>query len=101
MAQKRHTSFRKKQKEKKSSSDALIRLNKFIANAGICSRREADTFIQAGVVKVNNQVVTEMGYKVSPTDEVRFNNRRLKSQTAKYVLLFLNVQKINAFHNFL
>ena len=87
MAQKRHTSFRKKQKEKKSSSDALIRLNKFIANAGICSRREADTFIQAGVVKVNNQVVTEMGYKVSPTDEVRFNNRRLKSQTAKYVLL--------------
>lgn len=87
MAQRGKTSFRKKQKAKKSSSDGLTRLNKYIANAGICSRREADTFIEAGVVKVNGKVITEMGYKLSPTDEVRFNDSRLKSQTARYLLL--------------
>ena len=87
MAQRGKTSFRKKQKAKKSSSDGLTRLNKYIANAGICSRREADTFIKAGVVKVNGKVITEMGYKLSPADEVRFNDSRLKSQTARYLLL--------------
>lgn len=81
------TSFRKKQKAKKSSQEGLVRLNKFIANAGICSRREADTFIEAGVVKVNGKVITKMGHKVTPTDEVRFNDSRLKSQTARYILL--------------
>ena len=65
MAQRGKTSFPKKQKAIKSSSDGLIRLNKYIANAGICSRREADTFIEAGVVKVNGKVITEMGYKVN------------------------------------
>ena len=64
-----------------------MRLNKYIAHAGICSRREADTFIEAGVVKVNGKVITEMGYKVSTTDEVRFNNSRIKSQTPRYLLL--------------
>ena len=87
MGQRGTSSFRKKQKAKKSSTDGLIRLNKYIANAGICSRRQADTFIQAGVVKVNGKVITEMGFKVSLTDEVYFNDSRLKSQKEKYLLL--------------
>ena len=62
-------------------------MNKFIANAGICSRREADKFIEAGVVTVNDVGITKMGYRVSPTDEVKFNGQRLKSDTPRYVLL--------------
>jgi 16S rRNA U516 pseudouridylate synthase RsuA-like enzyme len=65
----------------------LMRLNRFIANAGICSRREADTFITAGVVKVNGQVVTELGSKVSPVDEVRFDDRIIRPERKVYVLL--------------
>ena len=87
MGQRGKSTFRKRQNAKKSSSDGLMRLNKYIAHAGICSRREADTFIEAGVVKVNGRVITEMGYKVSTTDEVRFNNSRIKSQTPRYLLL--------------
>jgi len=87
MGQRGKSTFRKRQNAKKSLSDGLMRLNKYIAHAGICSRREADTFIEAGVVKVNGKVITEMGYKVSTTDEVRFNNSRLKSQTPRYLLL--------------
>ncbi len=60
------SSFRTRQNEKKSASDGKIRLNKFIANGGICSRREADKFIEAGVVTVNGVGITEMGYRVSP-----------------------------------
>lgn len=65
----------------------LIRLNRFIANAGICSRREADTYIAAGIVKVNGQTVTELGTKISPEDEVRFDNRIIKTERKVYVLL--------------
>lgn len=73
---------------KKSGADAdLIRLNRFISNAGICSRREADTFIAAGNVSVNGKVITEMGYKVKPGDEVRFDGRLLKSEKKEYILL--------------
>ena len=65
-----------------------IRLNKFIANSGVCSRREADTFIQAGVVTVNGQVVTELGTKVNAsTDDVRFNGERLKGEEKVYVVM--------------
>ncbi len=64
-----------------------IRLNKFISNAGICSRREADKFISAGVVTVNGVGITEMGYKVQPNDLVKFNNRVIKSETLRYILL--------------
>jgi len=65
-----------------------IRLNKFIANSGVCSRREADTFIQAGVVTVNGQVVTELGTKVNVnTDDVRFNGERLKGEEKVYVVM--------------
>lgn len=65
----------------------LIRLNKYIANAGICSRREADTYIAAGNVTVNGKTVTEMGYKVKKTDDVRFDGRRLNPEKKEYVLL--------------
>ena len=65
-----------------------IRLNKFIANSGVCSRREADTFIQAGVVTVNGEVVTELGTKVNVlTDEVRFNGERLKGEEKVYIVM--------------
>ena len=64
-----------------------IRLNKFISNAGICSRREADVLIQTGVVEVNGKVVTELGHKVKPTDEVRFDGQLIKSEKKQYVLL--------------
>jgi 23S rRNA pseudouridine2605 synthase len=84
---KNKSSFRAKQNAKKKIDDGKVRLNKFIANAGICSRREADKFIEAGVVTVNGVGVTEMGYRVSPTDEVKFNGQRLKSETPRYILL--------------
>ncbi len=71
----------------KASNPNEIRLNKYIANAGICSRREADTFIAAGNVTVNGKVVTEMGYKVQKNDDVRFDGRRLNPEQKEYVLL--------------
>lgn len=65
-----------------------IRLNKFIANSGVCSRREADTMIQAGVVTVNGEVVTELGTKVNiHTDDVRFNGERLRGEEKVYVVM--------------
>ena len=65
-----------------------IRLNKFIANSGVCSRREADTFIQAGVVTVNGEVVTELGTKVNVVnDDVRFNGQRLKGEEKVYIVM--------------
>ncbi len=64
-----------------------IRLNKFLANAGVCSRREADEFIQAGVVLVNGQVVTELGTKVMRTDEVKFHDQPVSLEKKVYVLL--------------
>ena len=64
-----------------------MRLNQFIAHAGICSRREADQFIAAGVVSVNDEVVVEMGYRLKPTDSVKFNNAVIKSEKKKYLLL--------------
>lgn len=64
-----------------------IRLNKFLANAGICSRREADEFITAGVVSVNGQVVTELGTKIKRSDEVRFHDQPVSIERKVYVLL--------------
>ncbi|MEM9681344.1 MAG: pseudouridine synthase [Bacteroidota bacterium] len=64
-----------------------IRLNKFIANSGVCSRREADMHISIGSVTVNGKVVTEMGYKVKPSDEVRFDGARITPEKKAYVLL--------------
>tara|TARA_B100001758_G_scaffold105218_1_gene90129 strand:- start:48414 stop:49283 length:870 start_codon:yes stop_codon:yes gene_type:complete len=81
------STFRNKQNKKTQDNDGKIRLNKFIANTGICSRREADKFIAAGVVSVNGIGVTEMGLKVSSVDIVKFNGQKLKSHTPRYVLL--------------
>ncbi len=65
----------------------LIRLNKFIANSGVCSRREADNLISMGLVAVNGITITEMGYKVKPTDDVRYEGKRLKAEKPVYILL--------------
>ena len=66
----------------------LIRLNRYIANSGVCSRRKADELIEAGVVTVNGEVITELGVKVDPSkDEVRYNGERLKREKMVYVLL--------------
>jgi len=72
--------------KKKSLSDEM-RLNRFIANAGVCSRREADTFITAGMVTVNGKPVVELGTKVKPEDEVRFDGRKLNPEKKIYLLL--------------
>ncbi len=83
---KRKQTTSKEKQVKKSTSDA-IRLNKYIANAGICSRREADTYIKAGSATVNGKVVTEMGYQVQPGDEVRFDGSLISPETKRYVIL--------------
>lgn len=68
--------------------DAPIRLNRYIANAGVCSRRKADELIEAGVISINGEVVTSLGTKVDPIrDEVRYNGERLKREKLVYVLL--------------
>ncbi|MHA8050647.1 pseudouridine synthase [Aquirufa sp. ROCK-SH2] len=72
---------------KEERQNDSIRLNRFIANAGICSRRDADKLIEAGEIKVNNKVVTEMGYQVGPTDIVKYGNRKLNREKPVYVLL--------------
>lgn len=74
-------------KELNVDLDAPIRLNKFLANAGVCSRREADEFITAGVVSVNGTVVTELGTKVKRTDEVKFHEQPVSIERKVYVLL--------------
>lgn len=73
--------------EENFDPDAPIRLNKFLANAGVCSRRDADKYIQAGVVTVNGEIVTELGTKVKRSDEVRFHNEPVSPEKKVYVLL--------------
>jgi len=65
----------------------LIRLNKYIADAGICSRREADHLIEAGGIKVNGKVVTRLGTKISPSDKVQYGDQSLKGEKHRYLLL--------------
>ena len=74
-------------KEEHVDPNEPIRLNKFLANAGVCSRREADEFIQAGVVSVNGQVVTELGTKITRVDEVKFHDQLVTLEKKVYVLL--------------
>ncbi len=74
-------------KLKKTAESDEIRLNKYIANSGICSRREADTYISAGSATVNGKIITEMGYKVKPADEVRFDDVLISPEAKRYVLL--------------
>ncbi len=84
--------FRKKEFKKsndiiKISDDGGMRLNKYISNSGICSRREADVFIASGNVNVNGKIITQLGYKVSDTDEVRFDGSLIRPEEKRYVLL--------------
>ena len=74
-------------KEENFDPTEPLRLNKFLANAGVCSRREADEFIQAGVVTVNGEVVTELGTKILRTDEVKFHDAPVSLEKKVYVLL--------------
>lgn len=67
--------------------DGLVRLNKFISNSGVCSRREADELIKMGVITVNGVTVTEMGHKVKPTDDVRHDGKKLTAEKPVYILL--------------
>ena len=79
---------RKKFASADPKNDGLIRLNRYISNSGVCSRRKADELIELGVVSVNGQVVTELGTKVDPAkDEIRYNGERLKREKMVYVLL--------------
>lgn len=82
-------SFSRPEKKKNIPKTAPegIRLNRYIANAGVCSRREADTYIGAGVVTINGKQVTELGTKVMPGDEVRFDGRVLLAEKKVYLLL--------------
>ena len=82
-------SNRKQQTYREQHEDPTkpVRLNKFLANAGICSRREADDFIQAGVITVNGVTVDNLGTKVLPTDEIRFHNQPVRRERKVYILL--------------
>jgi 23S rRNA pseudouridine2605 synthase len=77
----------KKKQENTQISDTAMRLNKYIAHAGICSRREADVYIKSGNVTVDGKVITEMGYRVQPGAVVRFDNRLISPEVNRYVLL--------------
>ena len=77
----------KKRPENAAGKNDAIRLNRFIANAGVCSRREADRYIETGLVTVNGKIVTELGVKVTHKDVVTFDGRKLKAEPKVYVLL--------------
>ncbi len=70
-----------------AAGDGKIRLNRFIANSGVCSRREADELISMGLISVNGKTITELGYKVSRTDEVRHENKVLRAEKPVYILM--------------
>lgn len=104
---KKNTNYRAKEKNEKGSrkpgrkfhqksdkkekqpgmQNRLIRLNKYLADAGICSRREADRLIVSGVVQINGKVVTQLGTKVEPTDKVQYGGQTLKREKLRYILL--------------
>ena len=73
--------------QKNTEETTGIRLNKYISNSGICSRREADTYIEHGSVSVNGKLMTQMGYKVQPTDEVRFDGTLISIEQKRYIIL--------------
>ncbi|OYQ45551.1 pseudouridylate synthase [Flavobacterium cyanobacteriorum] len=86
--------FSKKKYEKKeapapkpAANPSELRLNKYISNAGVCSRRDADIYIQSGNVKVNGKVITEMGYRVQLSDKVEFDGKILNPEPKEYILL--------------
>jgi len=76
-----------KKKQEIAVQPGKMRLNKFISNSGVCSRREADNLIAMGLISVNGKVITEMGYKVSPGDEVRYEGKILRAEKPVYILM--------------
>ncbi|MNJ89114.1 Ribosomal large subunit pseudouridine synthase B [compost metagenome] len=70
-----------------SFNEEEVRLNKYLSNAGVCSRREADVLIQTGVVTVNGEIITEMGYKIKKGDKVQYDGETVNAETKRYVLL--------------
>jgi 23S rRNA pseudouridine2605 synthase len=76
-----------KNKKRSGKAPEKIRLNKYIANSGICSRREADSLIEKGYITVNGEKVTELGTKVNPGDDVRYKNKKLHHEKPVYILL--------------
>ena len=89
---KSHTKFLKDQhfdgfEQRGQGPDDLIRLNKYLSMAGVCSRREADKFIEDGLVTINGEVCVALGTKVKPTDDVRYAGERVKAEALRYVLL--------------
>jgi len=73
--------------KKEKNDDGLIRLNKYIAGSGVCSRREADRLIESGAVSVNGKIVTQLGTKISPSDNVQFGGETLRKEKLVYILL--------------
>ncbi|WP_338110667.1 pseudouridine synthase [Roseivirga pacifica] len=73
--------------QKSAGFDEPVRLNRYIANSGVCSRREADKLIEAGEIKVDGEVIKEMGYKVQPGQVVKYNGMALNPETLQYILL--------------
>jgi 23S rRNA pseudouridine2605 synthase len=71
----------------KREDDDFIRLNKYISNSGVCSRREADRLIQAGAVQVNGKIVTELGTKIAATDKVMYGDQTINREKPRYILL--------------
>src|SRR5690606_29261958 len=89
-AKSRYIDFKEKQKKGDplpTFNENAVRLNKFLSNAGICSRREADVLIATGVVSVNGEIVTELGYKIGPTDIVKYDGHTIRAEVKRYVLL--------------
>ncbi len=90
---KRRSSFKKDKNDKGDSGKRIskwnepLRLNKYLANSGICSRREADELIKAGDVSVNGKILTELGVKVSPKDDVRYKGKKITREKKVYILL--------------
>ena len=76
-----------KKKTKLEEKDGKIRLNRYISNAGICSRREADALIESGVIRVNGEIVTTLGFRVSPIDKIQYGEQTLSRESPQYLLL--------------
>ncbi|MGE4346856.1 MAG: pseudouridine synthase [Flavobacteriaceae bacterium] len=85
--EKKDGSTQKSSQPKPKTDSDEIRLNKYIANSGVCSRREADLYITSGNVKVNGQAIIELGYKVKPGDKVTFDGALLSPEKKEYILL--------------
>jgi len=79
--------YKKDEKYEEKSDDGLVRLNKYVANSGVCSRRQADALIEKGLIKVNGKVSTELGQKIKPSDKVEYKGKVLKGEKNVYYVM--------------